>query len=94
MGNMYSDEILFQAGLHPRRFMQDMTEDDLERLYAALRKVLETAIDAQADPQQMPDDFLLPQRHKDGHCPNCKRAPETLRVGGRTAWFCPSCQAH
>ncbi len=94
IGNVYSDEILFQTGLHPRRSMEDMTEDDLKRLHAALRKVLEAAIDAQADPQQMPDDFLLPQRREGGHCPSCKGEPETLRVGGRTAWYCPDCQAH
>jgi formamidopyrimidine-DNA glycosylase len=89
IGNIYSDEILFQAGIHPRQIIGKLDEASLKRLYRALRAVLKTAIDAQADPEQMPASYLLPRRHAKGRCPKCGTPLERLQAAGRTAWFCP-----
>ncbi|MGD2075820.1 MAG: DNA-formamidopyrimidine glycosylase family protein [Gammaproteobacteria bacterium] len=92
IGNVYSDEILFQARIHPRTLVSRLDGGALKRLHATLRKVLETAIAAQAEPARMPAGFLLPHRSPGGACPRCGESLETLRSGGRTAWYCPACQ--
>jgi formamidopyrimidine-DNA glycosylase len=92
IGNIYSDEILFQAGIHPRMPVSDLDKKALQKLRQAINKVLHTAIDAKVDPQKMPSNFLLPHREEGGHCPNCDGPLETVKTGGRTAWYCPQCQ--
>jgi formamidopyrimidine-DNA glycosylase len=92
IGNIYSDEILFQAGLHPRRSVGELDETTLRRLHRVLCSVLEAAIKARVDPIQMPAGFLLPHRRKGGRCPKCGTHLKTVKAAGRTAWYCPRCQ--
>lgn len=96
IGNEYSDEILFQARLHPETGTAALSRKDVSRLYKKMRKVLETAVERGAGygefEKNMPADFLLSQRHKGGSCPHCGGPLETRKIGGRTAWFCPACQ--
>jgi formamidopyrimidine-DNA glycosylase len=92
IGNVYSDEILFQACVHPRQPIGDLDAKALERLHRAMRSVLNSAIDAGAEPDRMPATFLLPHREHGGRCPCCHTRLATVRVGGRTAWYCPRCQ--
>ena len=92
LGNVYSDEILFRAGLDPRSKIAALDDAQLQTLHGAMREVLDTAIACQADPERMPEDWLLPQRRDDGRCPRCGRALENRRVAGRRAWFCSHCQ--
>lgn len=93
IGNIYADEILFQAGIHPQRPLTELGQDECERLFKSLRKVLDAAIAAQADPARLPASFLLPQRHKGGGCPVCGTPLETVAVSGRTAYRCSRCQS-
>lgn len=92
IGNVYSDEVLFQAGMHPRRPVKSLDHAALTRLHGAMGKALHGAIDAGAEPARMPANFLLPHRHDGGHCPNCDTPLERSRAAGRTAWHCPRCQ--
>ncbi len=93
IGNIYSDEILFQAGIRPENKSSKLVEkEDIHRLYGAMKEVLEAAIRAQADPAGFPADFLLPSRQTDGICPRCRSYLESATVAGRTAWYCPVCQ--
>lgn len=92
IGNVYSDEILFQARMHPRRAVKALDEAGLDRLQKAMNKALHDAIEAGAEPGRMPAGFLLPHRHDGGHCPNCDTPVEHLQAAGRTAWLCPRCQ--
>lgn len=92
IGNVYSDEILFRAGIHPKRKVSELDDDVLRELHRAIDEVLQAAIAAKADPARMPDRFILPRREPGGHCPRCGAALEQLSVNGRTAWFCPECQ--
>lgn len=93
VGNIYSDEILFQAGVHPRQPVKAMSREALQDLHAALRRVLKSAIKAGAEPDRMPADFLLPHRKEGGHCPKCEAELKQLKISGRSAWYCPACQA-
>ena len=92
IGNVYSDEILFQAGIHPRRHLDELDEADRRALFDTMHEVLEAAIEAQADPERMPEDWLLPHREDGAHCPRCGGPVEKVSAAGRTAWFCPHCQ--
>jgi len=93
IGNIYADEILFQSRLHPRAPVQTLDEETLHTLYMTMEEVLQTAIEHNANPEQFPDSFIIPQRHEDGHCPQCGGAVQTVDVAGRTAYYCPQCQA-
>jgi formamidopyrimidine-DNA glycosylase len=92
VGNVYSDEILFHARLHPRRQAAALDAGALARLQGQLRTVLEAAIAAGVDPAAMPADFLLPHRDSQDPCPRCGGPLQSERICGRTAWLCPACQ--
>lgn len=92
IGNVYSDEILFQAGIYPRKKIDELDEGEIETLYQAMKGVLETAIEHQADPERFPEDYITPHRHEDGHCPKCGAALEKVQVGSRHAYYCPKRQ--
>ena len=92
IGNVYSDEILFQAKIYPRTQCDHLGEDQIEELYHTMKDVLQTAIDRQADPEQFPQDFITPHRHKGGHCPICGETLKRVRVGSRHAYYCPNRQ--
>ncbi|MFW5687794.1 MAG: Fpg/Nei family DNA glycosylase [Bacteroidota bacterium] len=92
IGNVYSDEILFQACIHPRQKASDLSEKQQEELFKLMGKVLKTAIEKQADVSSMPGDFLLPKRKEGEKCPRGKGKVEKIRISGRTGYYCPDCQ--
>jgi formamidopyrimidine-DNA glycosylase len=90
LGNIYADEVLYQAGIHPRAKIPDLNDDALHTLHTQIRPVLEAAIDHDANPTDLPADrYLLPHRYGDERCPDCDADLETLKVSGRTTYFCP-----
>ena len=92
IGNEYSDEILFQARLHPEKKANSLSEVKHRRLHRVMMEVLEEAINAKVDPEKMPDYFLLPHRQDGEACPRCGAALEKTTVASRSAFICPSCQ--
>jgi Formamidopyrimidine-DNA glycosylase len=92
IGNIYSDEILFQAGIHPETRIDTLDRETIHRLFVTLREVLETAIEAGAEVDALPGTFLIPQRKKGGTCPHCGHPLHTRTFGGRTSYFCPERQ--
>jgi formamidopyrimidine-DNA glycosylase len=92
IGNIYADEILFHARIHPATQIARLGDKDINRLFAAMRHVLRKAIEYQADVDRMPKSWLLSQRGKGGKCARCGRGLKSSKIGGRTAWFCPDCQ--
>ena len=96
IGNTYSDEILFQARLHPARPAKSLDGAETCSLMRSIRHVLRTAIacdPTQADfRERLPRSFLLPQRQPGGHCPRDETPLERMTLGGRTATFCSKCQ--
>jgi formamidopyrimidine-DNA glycosylase len=96
VGNIYADEILFQARLHPRTPIALLDQHQRAALFAQIKAVLDTAIrygaGAERLLERLPENYLLPQRDKGGKCPRCGAALATLKSGGRTSYFCPRCQ--
>ncbi len=94
LGNIYSDEILFQAGLHPKSDVQALDEGALRLLFDAMQDVLAMAIDCRADPNQLPADrFMLPHRRGDNKDPYSGADLEKITVAGRTGYYSPARQS-
>ncbi|HKL17205.1 MAG TPA: DNA-formamidopyrimidine glycosylase [Patescibacteria group bacterium] len=102
IGNIYSDEALFRARIHPLKKANNLTEKELKRLYNAAQKILKqaikyngTSVSDYRTPKGKKGEFskLLKVYGKDGEkCPQCSSLIEKVKVGSRTARFCPKCQ--
>jgi len=92
IGNVYSDEILFQARIHPKIPINGLDEDRLAHLYQAMRDVLNRAIECGAVPEKFPADYLLPHRSAGDACPVCGGRIQKIKISGRTAYICNKCQ--
>jgi formamidopyrimidine-DNA glycosylase len=92
IGNLYADEILFHARIHPATQASALKEKTVAKLFRTTRDILKKAIEANADADLMPKSWLLPHRGKRGKCPRCGRELKSATIGGRTAWFCVHCQ--
>jgi len=96
IGNIYSDEVLFQARIHPAAKAEKLSPDRIGRLFRSMKRVLKTAIARRAGSEEalerLPRGFLLRERHQGGHCPRCRTALATMKRAGRTSYYCPRCQ--
>jgi formamidopyrimidine-DNA glycosylase len=96
IGNVYSDEILFQARINPKTPVGKLDEKDIARLYRALRRVLEVSIKkgagAEEFTERLPKNFLLRRREAGAKCPRCGGRVRTMKANGRTSYYCPRCQ--
>ncbi len=94
LGNAYADEVLFEAGIHPKTFCRALSHDDGVRLHDAIVKVMTEAVSEVARREEPIDvkvrDFLK-VRLKDV-CPRCGTKIRTAGVRGMDAYFCPRCQ--
>jgi formamidopyrimidine-DNA glycosylase len=94
IGNAYADEILFEAGIHPKSFCRSLGHDDALRLHAAIAKVMKEAakeVAARDEPIEVKvRDFLKVRRKQT--CPRCGARIRTAGVKGMDAYFCPHCQ--
>ncbi|MCL2497214.1 MAG: bifunctional DNA-formamidopyrimidine glycosylase/DNA-(apurinic or apyrimidinic site) lyase [Symbiobacteriaceae bacterium] len=102
LGNIYADEALFLAGIHPKRSARDLTEDEAVNLLHHIRVVLEESINYKGS--SMRDYCNIDgvkgsyQEHwrvygqKGKPCPLCGTPLERITVQGRGSHFCPVCQ--
>jgi formamidopyrimidine-DNA glycosylase len=103
LGNIYADESLFRAGIHPLRPADRLSLEEVERLLGAVREVLAEAIAAGGttfsdyrDGRGEPGGFgpRLRVYGREGEpCPGCRSPISRVKVGGRSAYFCPRCQS-
>jgi formamidopyrimidine-DNA glycosylase len=96
IGNVYSDEILYQAKIHPRTGVAALDDATVKGLYRAMRRVLDTAVKKGAGAedleQRVPKTWLLPRRKRGADCPRCGGKIATVKLQSRTAYLCPRCQ--
>jgi len=102
IGNMYADEALFVAGIHPLRPADSLTLKEVRTLHRCIRKVLRSAIGskgASVDTYVRPDGklgtahFDFKVAHRGGEpCPVCGNTIERVVVQNRGTYFCPKCQ--
>jgi formamidopyrimidine-DNA glycosylase len=104
IGNMYADEILFAAGLRHDRSSDDLTPQEIRRLYRAMIETLQEAIkhrgSSLADEQYRDlfgeaGDFqhLHNVYDREGEaCPRCRSVIVRVKANGRSSFFCAQCQ--
>ncbi len=92
IGNIYSDEILFQAEIDPHSDIKDLSEEKRKELYQKMKNVLIEASNLSHPGAKFPSSWLTAHR-EEMECPNYKTHKlEKEKIGGRTARFCPKCQ--
>lgn len=99
LGNLYADESLFLAGIHPERPASELSIDELARLRQAIIDALTAAYgvyDRSRDQHWPNPPAALPTwshpRDTAAACPNCGTNIEAIRVRARGTYFCPKCQ--
>jgi formamidopyrimidine-DNA glycosylase len=91
LGNMLSDEVLWQARIHPARRFGDLDPSERRKLSRTLQRALQTSARAGSIPRR--PTWLSSQRSlPDPTCPRCHAELATSRIGGRTSYWCPVCQ--
>lgn len=97
LGNIYVDESLWQARIHPERLVASLSEVEIRRLARAIRGVIGHAVtngvaeilNGKATPQR---DFPRVHGREGARCPRCRREITKFRVGGRGTYVCSRCQ--
>lgn len=89
LGNIYADEVLFQARIHPETGAPAMGDGDWDEVRRSARHVVERAIEARADPDRMPRSWLIGHREEGATCPRCGATIQKLSVSGRPTYVCP-----
>jgi len=103
IGNMYADESLFAAGIHPLRPGGSLSSEEMEHLHRAIQRVLRAAIGnkgASTDTYFRPNgttgtahfQFQVAHRLGGNLCPICGTPIERIVVRNRGTYFCPKCQ--
>ena len=102
LGNIYVDEVLFAAGVHPTRRANTLSPDETERLYHSIRGILGRAVELRGTTfDSYHDAFgetggfqneLKVFTHAGEPCPVCGTEIQKIRVAGRGTHVCPSCQ--
>jgi formamidopyrimidine-DNA glycosylase len=102
LGNIYVDEALWRAQVHPLRPAGTLDHDELARLTRAIKDALKTAVRRQGaslrdystpDGEQgtMQDRFRVYGR-EGRPCQRCGTPIDKIRTAGRGTWYCPNCQ--
>ncbi len=102
LGNIYADETLFAAHIHPETPANLLSLDEWESILSHARRILLRAIEAGGstirsyhaarEMDGMFQDELLVYGRKGDFCPNCHHAFDKIIVGGRGTTYCPKCQ--
>ena len=103
VGNIYADEALWGAKIHPTRLTGSITDDEFESLYTELREVMNLSIEKGGSSNRnyvnaegkrgSYMDFARVFRREGLPCPRCGTTIEKSRVAGRGTHVCPYCQA-
>lgn len=102
IGNIYADEILFFAKVHPLRRARTLKKEEIKKIFEGIKKILKLAIKFKGtSANDYVDAFgrkggfaqkLLVYGKEGEKCVKCKGKIARLKIGGRSAHFCPACQ--
>lgn len=102
IGNIYADEILFQAGLDPRSVSSHLDLEDCTRIMNAARDIIQASIQeggttirsfsyGHGQSGNFQNELQVHARD-DSPCPKCSGPIEKIKVGQRSTYLCPNCQ--
>ena len=102
IGNIYSDEALFLAKIHPFKPANKLTKKEANNLYLAIRRVLKKALRLRgtsisdfrdtSGKAGAYSNVRLVYRKEGKPCPRCQTLIKRVKMAGRSAHFCPKCQ--
>jgi len=102
IGNIYADEILFFAGVHPLRRVNKLKSKEIKKVFNGIKKILPEALRLRGSSDNMYLDALgekgeyvsrLKVYGREGEkCKKCTGIVQRIKIGGRSAHFCPACQ--
>jgi len=102
IGNIYADESLFRARIGPKRTSSTITQIETDKLHASIQKTLQRAIEnggATINDYRQPDgskgemqNLLRVYGRAGESCPRCAGVIERIVLGGRSTYYCASCQ--
>jgi formamidopyrimidine-DNA glycosylase len=102
VGNIYADEALWRARIHPERPAGELDEHELRALHRGVRAALKAGIARQGATlrdYRTPDGGTGAMQHefkvygREGEpCDRCGTPIEKIRAAGRGTWYCPACQ--
>lgn len=88
LGNLYSDEVLFQSGIHPTTKPVDLSEKEVKTIYKNISVVLDTVIKSKIYDTSLPSGYLTAHRKEGADCPKGKGKVKMMKVAGRSSYFC------
>jgi formamidopyrimidine-DNA glycosylase len=105
LGNIYSDEVLFHAGLRFDRMSDTLSSQEVRRLYRAIQEILQEAIKLRGT--TLEDEAYVDLFGKPGEygselkvygragmpCRRCRTPIETVKISQRNSFYCPQCQS-
>jgi len=102
IGNIYSDEILWDSKIHPLTKISSLEDKELKKIYLSIKKILKKAIKLKGESFS---DYRLPSgergnfdkerkvyRRENQQCFRCKNSIKRVKINNRSAYFCPFCQ--
>ena len=101
IGNVYVQDPLFKAGIHPLRSINSLSDDEIEALWIALRESLQQSIDLGGSQWEQDlygeqgswDSSFFHVAYREGKpCPDCGTAVEKIKTGSTSSYICPVCQ--
>jgi formamidopyrimidine-DNA glycosylase len=101
IGNVYVQDPLFKAGVHPLRPIDTLSDDEVAALWRALRETLQESIDHGGSAWEMNlygekggwgERFLLVGYREGEPCPRCGTPVEKVKTGSTSSYVCPACQ--
>ncbi|MFH1582322.1 MAG: DNA-formamidopyrimidine glycosylase [bacterium] len=102
IGNIYSDEILFTAKIKPTKNIPDLSEKEKKNIYLGIKKILSLAVKLRGESfsdfrritgeKGFYDKARKVYRKEGEECPVCGEKIQKIKIGGRSAHFCPKCQ--
>ncbi len=104
IGNIYSDEALWWAKIHPFQDVSKLSEDELKKLYEAIKRVLKKGIELggesfsdyrniEGEKGDFDDERKVYQREGE-KCSRCGTKIKRIKISGRSSCFCPKCQKY
>lgn len=102
IGNIYADEILFDAGIRPSRKIESLSKKDIGKIYLSCNKIIKKAIkkrgttfsdyvDGNGNKGNFTNCLKVYQR-QGKKCKRCKTRINKTKIGGRGTYYCPKCQ--
>jgi formamidopyrimidine-DNA glycosylase len=101
IGNVYVQDPLFKAGIHPLRPINTLSDDETEVLWQAIRETLQESIDhggsqweqnLYGEHGRWDDSFFLVAYREGKPCPSCGTTVEKIKTGSTSGYICPACQ--